>query len=244
MNSFLIALQFLTRIPVNVKDPIENNDLVNSVYFYPLIGLIMGIILAASDYVLKTFVPLDARAVIILAIFILLSGGLHLDGFMDTVDGLGSGAPREKALEIMQDSHSGAFGVIGVVLLLLLKLTFFQSFHAQFLPVVLLVTPVLSRWAVVAVMPLADYARSGFGLGKVLVNSVGKKEVLATLIFTLIVSMILVRIASFILIFFILLFLLLWTRYLNKKIGGITGDILGATIEITEVIVLFILLVF
>jgi len=243
MNSFLIAIQFLTRIPVNIKDPIEDNDLINSVYFYPLIGLIIGIILTAFNFILVDLVPFGARAAILMVILVFLSGGLHLDGFMDTVDGLGSGASREKALEIMRDSNSGAFGVIGAVLLLLLKLTFLQSFSSQSLPGILLVLPVVSRWAVVAAMPLADYARSGFGLGKVLVNSVGWKETLFTLMFTLIVSIILTGLISFILIFFVFLFLLVWTGYLNKKIGGITGDTLGATIEITELLVLFILLV-
>ncbi len=243
MKGFLIALQFLTRIPVNIKDSIEERDLVRSVYFYPLIGLIIGIILVVINDLLTNYIPSGTRPVILLTALVFLSGGLHLDGFMDTMDGLCSGAPREKALEIMRDSRVGAFGAVGLVVLLLLKLNLLQNFSGDSLRNLLLVMPVLSRFTVVAAMPLADYARTGFGLGQVLVNKVEWKEVLVTFIFSLAVCILILGLKSFVLIMLLFLFLWIWTGYLKSKIGGITGDTLGATIEIAEVLTLFILLV-
>lgn len=243
MKGFLIALQFLTRIPINIEGTIEEEDLVKSVYYYPLIGLIMGIILVLFYDLLTKLVPFGARPAIILTVLIFLSGGLHLDGFIDTMDGLCSGAPQKKALEIMRDSRMGAFGAVSLVVLLLLKLNLLQNFNSIYLRSLLLVMPVLSRFMAVAAMPLADYARSGSGLGQVLVQKVGWKEVLFTFIFTLAVSIFVLGFKSFLLIPLLFLFLWIWTAYLKNKIGGITGDTLGATIEITEVLIIFILLI-
>lgn len=242
MKGFLIALQFLTRIPVTVKGDIEEEDLLQSVYFYPLIGLIIGIILFLIYGAVTGVLPPGVRPVIVLAALVLLSGGLHLDGFMDTMDALGSGAEKGKALEIMRDSRVGAFGVLGVVVLLLIKFNFLQNISPGVLPEVLLVMPVFSRLAAVISMPLADYAREGYGLGKVLVDQVSWKEVLVTTVFSLVVGVIIMGMKVFSIFLIVVIFLWLWNHYLKKRIGGITGDTLGAVIEMAEVLILALML--
>ncbi len=242
MKGFLIALQFLTRIPVTVKGNIEEEDLLQSVYFYPVIGLIIGIIIFFIYGAVTGVLPLGVRPVIVLASLVFLSGGLHLDGFMDTMDALGSGAEKERALEIMRDSRVGAFGVLGVVVLLLVKFSFLQNISTVVLPEVLLVMPVFSRLAAVISMPLADYAREGYGLGKVLVDKVSWKEVFVTTVFSLVVGVFIMGMKVFSIFLVLVVFLWLWNRYLKKRIGGITGDTLGAVIEMAEVLILAIML--
>jgi len=243
MKGFLVALQFLTRIPVKIEGNIEEGDLVNSLYFYPLIGFIIGILLVLVNSLLASFLPLGARSVVLLTIMVFISGGLHLDGFMDTMDGVCSGKDREKSLDIMRDSRVGAFGVLGLVLILLLKLTFLQNLSGQALNSALLVMPLASRWAVVANMPMAPYAREGFGLGKVMVDNAGWKEVLVTLAFTLVISAYFLGFQAVYLFLLLFIFTWFWSVFLKGKIGGLTGDTLGALLEITEVLVLFILLI-
>lgn len=242
MKGFFIALQFLTRIPVTVKGNIEEEDLLKSVYYYPLIGLIIGIILYFINGAVTGVLPTGVKPVVILASLVILSGGLHLDGFMDTMDALGSGAEKERALEIMRDSRVGAFGVLGVVVLLLVKFSFLQNISTVVLPEVLLVMPVFSRLAAVISMPLADYAREGYGLGKVLVDKVSWKEVFVTTVFSLVVGVFIMGMKVFSIFLVLVVFLWLWNRYLKKRIGGITGDTLGAVIEMAEVLILAIML--
>ncbi|RQD78647.1 MAG: adenosylcobinamide-GDP ribazoletransferase [Candidatus Syntrophonatronum acetioxidans] len=243
MKGFLIALQFLTRIPVKIEGSIEEGDLINSLYYYPLIGFIIGILLVLVNSLLVSYLPLGARSVVLLTIIVFVSGGLHLDGFMDTMDGICSGKDRERSLEIMRDSRVGAFGVLGLVLILLLKLTFLQNISGQALNSALLVMPVASRWTVVVNMTMASYARQDFGLGKVMIDNAGWKEVLVTMIFTLIISVYLLGFQALSLLLLLLIFTWFWSVFLKGKIGGLTGDTLGALLEMSEVLVLFILLI-
>lgn len=238
MKAFFIALQFLTRIPVSVKGNIEDDDLLQSVYFYPLIGLIIGIILYFINQVITGVMPSGVKPVVILASLVFLSGGLHLDGFMDTMDALGSGAQKERALEIMRDSRVGSFGVMGAIILLLVKFSFLQNISPGLFPQVLLVMPVLSRLAAIISMPLADYAREGYGLGKVMVDGVGWKQVLVTTVFSLLVGFFIIGFKVFSIFILLIIFIWLWNSSLKRRIGGITGDTLGATIEMAEVVIL------
>ncbi len=244
MKAFLIALQFLTRIPVTVKGNIEEEDLLKSVYFYPLIGLIIGIVLLIINQLVSGVMPSGVKPTVILASLVFLTGGLHMDGFMDTMDALGSGAKKEKALEIMKDSRVGAFGVLGAVILLIVKLSFLQNLSINLFPVALLVMPILSRLAVVASMPMADYAREGYGLGKVMIDKVSWKQVLVAAVFSLLIVFPVIGFKVLSISAVLMIFLMLWNGYLKRKIGGITGDTLGATIEMTEVVILTVMLMF
>ncbi|UNC92489.1 adenosylcobinamide-GDP ribazoletransferase [Candidatus Contubernalis alkaliaceticus] len=244
MKAFLIAMQFLTRIPVTVKGSIEEDELLKSIYFYPLIGLIIGIILFFINQLVSGVMPSGVIPTVILASLVFLTGGLHMDGFMDTMDALGSGAEKERALEIMKDSRVGAFGVLGAIILLIVKLSFLQNLSIHVFPDVLLVMPILSRLAVVVSMPMGDYAREGYGLGKVMIDGVGWKQVLVTTAFSLLLVFPVIGFRVFSISAVLILFLFLWNGYLKRKIGGITGDTLGATIEMADVLVLTVMLLF
>ncbi len=116
-----LAVTFLTGIPLKVEGDVSPSDLWRSMGWYPLVGLAMGVAAWAVYAGLLWFLPGLVAAALVVILLELLTRGLHMDGLMDTADGILSGAPRERALEIMKDSNVGAMGVVAAVLLLILK---------------------------------------------------------------------------------------------------------------------------
>ena len=121
VTAFLTAVQFLLVSPAFIKRPFTAQELGAAVGFYPLVGLILGGVLLAADYGLSFFMPPLVRAALVLALWVILTGALHLDGFLDACDGLFGGYSPETRLEIMRDERVGAFALAGGALLLLLK---------------------------------------------------------------------------------------------------------------------------
>ena len=119
--AFLAALQFLTIVPPLIRRPFTAVELGRSVGWFPLVGLLLGGVLAGTDRVLGLVFPPAVSAALLLAVWVLLTGGLHLDGFLDSCDGLFGGRTPEARLRIMRDERVGAYAVIGGVLLLLMK---------------------------------------------------------------------------------------------------------------------------
>jgi adenosylcobinamide-GDP ribazoletransferase len=179
----------------------------------------------------------QVRAALLVTGLIVLTGGIHLDGFMDSIDGLLSGRPRERKLEIMRDSRVGAFGVTGAVCLLLTKYTLILGLPGQSLTWVLITVPVLSRWSMVFAITAFPYARLE-GLGKVYAVYAGRKELLiATLIAALVAGLTLNLLGAW-LMFAGAAFTYLVCRRISRALGGLTGDIYGFINEMTEVVLL------
>ena len=164
MKRFLIALQFLTRIRVARNLEIEEEELGGSAVFFPLVGFIIGLILATLAFGGSTLFSSLTVAVLITAGEGILTGGLHLDGYMDACDGIFSGRPRERMLEIMKDSRVGSMGVIGLFILLALKITLLSELPVEVLIPSVAVMPLLGRWAMVLAIWRFPYARAE-GLG-------------------------------------------------------------------------------
>ena len=118
MKGFLQAISFLTILPVGQSKTLEGKDLARSMAFFPLAGLVIGLLLALGHYLFSLFLPKAVVLWFVIGLLAFLTRGLHLDGLADTMDGLGSGGPKEKILEVMRDSRIGAFGVISLILLL------------------------------------------------------------------------------------------------------------------------------
>ena len=132
MNQLLLALQFITRIPIRQDLNYDQPNIAASMTYYPLVGTLIGAILVVINQVGGSyFPPLVTNALLVIGL-IVLTGGLHLDGLMDTCDGIFSGREKEKILEIMRDSRVGAFGVIGVVALFLLKFSLLVESSRQY----------------------------------------------------------------------------------------------------------------
>lgn len=239
MIGLLTALQFLTRIPVK-KFPKDEKRLGKSMAYFPIVGLILGGILVLVNLGFSIILaPLVADALTIITL-IILTGALHIDGFIDTIDGLAGGKSREEILKIMKDSRVGAFGIVGIVSLIMLKLVLLHEIPLKIKTEAILLFPVMGRWAMVVASSLSVYARKE-GTGKAFVNHCGRKELIIASLITLIITGGFLKILGLELFFFILALTLLLTRFISKRIGGMTGDTLGAVNEIMEVGSLFIL---
>ncbi len=232
------AISLLTRLPIG--GTAERGAA--AAWAYPLVGVIIAVICAAFIAVMKALgvPPGGMLAAPVLVLAVVLTGALHEDGLADTADGLWGGSDRKRRLEIMKDSQIGVYGVLAIALSLLLRWTLFVGvIITEQYWVAFITAGVLSRAGMVAVMSLLPHARDG-GLSK----SVGRPGHLtagiavgSALIIALIcygpaaVPAILVAVAA----------VFICGLIANTKIGGQTGDILGATQQVTEIVVLFVL---
>jgi adenosylcobinamide-GDP ribazoletransferase len=231
MNSLLLALQFLTIIPVHHTYIASDRQLGNSILFYPVIGLLIGVILAFSSLMIAN-IPLQSQSVIILILWVFLTGGLHLDGLADCADawvgGLGS---KQRSLEIMKDPTAGPIAVVVLVLLLLLKWSLINYILEHQALAVLVMTPVMGRLAILMLMLSTNYIRTA-GLGEKLVANL---PVSATQVIALFGILLGIYYLGIIPISLMLIILLLIAYQANKRLGGVTGDVYGAAVELVEV---------
>lgn len=233
----LIALQFLTRLPVTQNGVQDERDIGRSLLYYPLVGLLIGALLAAL-----AGMPVgggDAlRAAILLAVWVFASGGLHLDGLADSADawvgGLGN---RERTLAIMKDPNCGPAGVVALVVTLLLKFAALQALLAHGAWMALALAPLLGRTALPALFLTTPYVRPG-GLGDVLARSLPRRAALFVVLAVLAGVPVVTGVQGLwpVLAAFVAF---VWLRVLMmRRLGGTTGDTAGALVEIVEVAVL------
>ena len=170
MTPFFIALQFLTRLKIVNQTEWSVENFGKSVVAFPYVGLIIGLILALLYGILSPFIPLVPLMLILVIAEFLITGGLHADGLMDTSDGLFSGRERDRKLEIMKDSRIGSFGVVAFVFVTLLKWQLLTAIPtAEFIPMALIMMPLMSRWSLVLSIRSYPYAREQ-GMGAAFAN--------------------------------------------------------------------------
>jgi adenosylcobinamide-GDP ribazoletransferase len=232
LKRFLIALQFLTILPIKVKPEIREEDFGKSLIYFPLVGMLIGFFLILI-LLLFDFLPYLVKAAFILGASIIITGGIHLDGFADTCDGLYGFRTKEKALEIMRDSRIGAMGAIGITLLLLLKFALLASILKENLEKILILMPIFARWAQVFACFCSSYARQE-GKAKYFIEYAGKKEIFIGTLFTLVSFLILMRTEGLILFTISYFTIFLFINWIKKKIGGMTGDTIGSVNEVAE----------
>ena len=228
MSSFFAALQFLTIIPT--KNLVSANWGWAAIFF-PIVGLLLGMVLVLADFPLRLLADPGLCAALLVSILAFLTGGLHLDGLSDTFDGLGAGGDRDRVLAVMDDSHVGAFGMIAVFLVLILKIEAIQSTDTDRWRV-LLGAPILSRWAMVLLGYRSLAAKPG--LGSSLVDHLETKHVVFASLVSVISIIAILRTTGLALIFLTVLFTWVVKMYFHRRLGGITGDIFGAVGELTE----------
>ena len=236
LESIVVAFQFLTRLylPINVEWNTAN--LRRSLMWFGLVGAFIGVILAGAMTLFNRFDLIPAvSAIIILIIWIFITGGMHIDGISDMADGFFSMRDKEKTLEIMKDSHVGAFGVITIVFLLLIKFEMLKEFIIIEKNVWLLILPpTIARIAAGLVLSFYETTKKS-GLGYTFHSSDPRIFWAIGFIVTLIISSIL-NIKSLIFIGIAILASNLMALWAKKKIGGLNGDIYGAIVETVEVI--------
>jgi len=238
LRNFVIALRLLTIIPLGKKIDLKGGNLASSTIFFPLVGIIIGGFLVLIN-IITSFLPSFIRNVLIMIGWIWITGALHLDGFVDTMDGFAAGEKRENILRVMRDSFVGAKGIIALICLLMLKFFILLEISAEYKNYALLFSPAIGRYSMVIGTYLSPYARKEGGMGKEFFNHKTIKDALWSTIIVIIMGLFLFNLAGFYIIGLNLLVSLLLIIYIKKRIGGLTGDTLGALNEIIEITSLF-----
>jgi len=231
MRSFVAAVSFLTRLPVGRFVSFDSADVAASAGWFPIVGLLIGAICGSAAFLLRGHLPQALVAVLLVALDALLTGALHYDGLADTADGFGGGKDRDDVLRIMRDHAIGSYGGTALVLLVVLKTTAYANLLAggKWMPAIVL-TPAIGRWSILLLTAALPYARQTASV----VREMGKTA--------LVVGTVLLAVA--------LLASRLWCAaaaagsailvsgcfglYCRRRIGGITGDTLGANVQLCE----------
>ena len=235
---FWAALQFLTIFPTPLRRKVTAKTSGQSLTYFPLVGLILGAILLGLNYGLTFILPFSVVNALLIIALVILTGAHHLDGFIDTCDGVIAGKSKKERLAIMSDINVGTFGIVGAILLLLLKYVSLSS--TRILPALLLM-PTLSRWTMVSIIFTFPYAkRSGMGLAFKR-GATWQRLTVATII-ALIVAVVLLNLWGLVLMAALWLISFGTACYFRSRLGGLTGDNYGAINELAEVLVLILLI--
>lgn len=235
MIGLLAAFQFLSILPPVIKRLFTPEEMGHAVGYFPLVGLVLGGILAAARLLLDLVLPTAVSAVIVVTLWVVLTRALHLDGLMDTCDGVFGGYTVERRLDIMRDSRVGAFGVVGGVLALLAKAAAVASLGGQ--TVAPIMAAVLGRWAMSLAVVAFPYARAD-GLGRAMKDHAGWKQLLMAGVIAGLVAWFGGCWVGMIFAGGAIVVCLALGRFFVKRIGGLTGDTYGAICEVIEVCVL------
>jgi adenosylcobinamide-GDP ribazoletransferase len=227
------AFAFLTRLPV-WRGPLRDVDLGRSVSFFPLVGLVLGFVLTGVAAALAGSVAPWLVAVLLAVLLAGLTGGLHLDGFADVFDALGGGrGDRARMLEIMRDSRIGAHGAAALNLLLIAKVAALAQAVERRDLLSLLAFPTIARWLAALLVVLLPYARAE-GVGRAFSGEAGRLQAaIATVIAVVTVAalggpLVLPALGTAVVVF-------AFAFWLHRRLGGLTGDVYGAAIELGEV---------
>ncbi|HEY7885765.1 MAG TPA: adenosylcobinamide-GDP ribazoletransferase [Cellvibrionaceae bacterium] len=250
MQAFLYALVFLTRLPLaHWLTDVSRENRERAVLYYPLVGAVIGLLLVAVVLATAALGPLMSAALVILA-WVVITGALHLDGLADCLDGYYAGHKeseldqrRQRVLQVMQDPTSGAVAVAGMIVLLLLKFSALSSLLNTAIPIAhLLVVTVLARTGILWLISITEYAKTDGtapALSAPVIN--GCLAVVLLVAALLVIFLPLWQVVGFIV---ALALLTLWWRQLwLKTIGGYTGDCLGALVEMSETLLLIVVLI-
>ena len=241
--SLLASLSFLTVVPSTRNKTLTQREISDSRAYFPLVGLLLGVALVGLERGAREVFPIYLTAALLVVFLIVVTRGLHLDGFMDICDGLFGNHTRERRLEIMKDSHVGAFAVAGAASLLLLKCAAILSLLSlaesggSSISWSLLLFPMLSRWSMVIAIGAFPYARH-HGLGSPYQQGPAKLATLAAVMVAVLASGLLGGVVGLSLLASISILACLLGLAMTRMLGGLTGDAYGAINEVVEVVVL------
>lgn len=243
---FLVATQFLTRLPVPSSRNFQPRWLGESLRYFPLVGGLVGLANVAVWRLSSLAFPKTVAVGLMLAASLLLTGAFHEDGFADTCDGLGGGDTRERALAIMKDSRIGAYGAIGLVVLLLLKWSALIALPGAAFAVIVVAAHVVSRWCAIGLVWALPYARAE-GEGKsrsfegglsaaqwLLSGAIGATAIAVAMLASPLAASLVLAPAAAVGLAGAAGMALLAALYVSKRIGGYTGDCLGAAQQLSE----------
>jgi adenosylcobinamide-GDP ribazoletransferase len=250
-RNFVTALQFLTIFTIRKDHKIEESEFSKSLVYFPLVGFLIGFILVNADkFFTLAALPQSVATFLLVVLSILITRAIHVDGLADTFDGLMGGHDEESRLAIMRDSRIGTAGVVGIVCVLFLKYLCLNNLYESDRIVALLAVPMLGRWSQIFMVYNARYGRED-GMAKAFVGHLRASSMTATTLFAACLSaFVVVRLELRSAVLFlclmlgVVLFTMLGKRFIVKRIGGVTGDSIGAMSELNEVLALLIFVLF
>lgn len=236
-RALLIALQFLTRLPVRLACEPQPRELGRSLLYYPMVGLMLGLLLVALAWAMEG-IPGQVRAALLLVFWVLATGALHLDGLADSADAwVGGLGDRERTLAIMKDPCCGPAAVVALVAVLLVKFAALESLASQSDWVALALAPLLGRTALPALFLTTACARPG-GLAAALAQYLPRRAA-AVIVLAVLAGVVVVTGMRGLWLLAIACAVFAGLRALMvRRLGGTTGDTAGAMVEIIEVAVL------
>lgn len=231
-RAFLIAVQFFTRIPIQLNT-FHTEELNLGVPYFPLVGVLVGLVAAAVYSLCQIGLPLSLSVLLSMISTLFITGAFHEDGLADMADGFGGGWEKAQVLSIMVDSRLGSYGAIALFMALLTKHQSLIALSNAFIPASLVAGHAISRLFAVLTMQKLDYVKST-GKSKPLATKVTQSQLIIALIFGITPIVLLPAYCWLAL----LLCWLLWRflmRLMQRKIGGYTGDCLGGVQQVTEI---------
>jgi len=241
-EQFIILIQFMTRIPIPLKISYSEKKLGKSIKFFPLVGLIIGLILYFSNFLITVYLKnifynKTITAIFLIILEILIAGIIHIDGLSDTFDGLFSYAKKEKMLEIMKDSRIGTNGTVVLILYFITKTVLISeiiTINSKYL----VIYPIIARLSTPVNAGLSNYARKS-GMSNAIISENGIFEAIFSLALSIILVFYIIGIKGIVAISIAFIFIIIFMLNVRKKIDGITGDTMGACLELTSILVLF-----
>lgn len=243
VRGLLLAIGFLTIIPIKSDWRFDGRISASMLLFFPVAGLAIGLILAGANISLS-LLSLNRFLInsILIVLLIIITGSLHLDGLADTFDGFLSRKDRNDILKVMKDSHIGTMGVLSLICIILIKLALLSALKIDNISSALILMCVLSRYYLVFLIFCFPYAREE-GKAKIFFDGVNRKVFLSATIITLFFSYSISDIKGLIIFVLLTPIIFLFGSFIRNKIGGMTGDTLGAMNEFSEAAILFMLLI-
>lgn len=247
MKRFISILQFMTRIPINIDTGFDE-EFHKTITYFPLVGLVLGVLIYIIGLVSGIFFDSFITSIIVTLALVILTGGLHIDGLGDTFDAIYSYRDKERMLEIMKDSRLGTNSLLAIMFLILLKIGFIYSIINNNLLWTVIFMPVVARLGVIVMMYKTVTPREN-GMGNLFIGKASTSMFTIAILYTIIliigISKLIFLASTFeammliSTIIILLIFNNLFKKHIYKKIDGVTGDILGCTIELGELIYLF-----
>ncbi|PID77124.1 MAG: adenosylcobinamide-GDP ribazoletransferase [Deltaproteobacteria bacterium] len=232
-GGLLAAVSFLTIFPVG-RAVQNEDDFKRGLIWFPLVGLGIGVLAAGIVWMLSLLLPLSLVSLTAVFLLSFISGFLHVDGLADTADGFLSSRPKEQMLAIMRDSRIGVMGAASLIFLFLCKYAALASMNLKFLLLSCLIMPIVGRCAITVQMTMLPYAGKPGGLGNIFASSGLKRACLLSVLFLAAATALMFYGQGIKIIAVFLIFNLFFAGWCKRKIGGYTGDTLGAACELSE----------
>jgi adenosylcobinamide-GDP ribazoletransferase len=240
MRLYLIAMQFLTILPIPFDTRCQKEDLGRSTPFFPLAGLTVGAVLAGMNWLMTPWLARPLADALLVMALAALTGALHLDGLADVCDGLAARGSRERFLAVMKDSQVGAAGAVGVALGILLKWQALAAVPETVKWQALLIFPLLGRFAQTLSMAGARHARQD-GLGAAFIQGMAVRHLLTALGISVVACVVLLPAQGLAALSAVFAMTLMVKGYFQNRLGGLTGDIVGCICELSEIMALIVL---